>query len=164
MSTMKKWFIFAIVLSCLSIVLGACSTKKQSAPPEKTPELSPVILEQEEVIVAAVEDEELYRNVVNQLEHAGFTVGEPAEAAIDMFKAESGMILTINGDALLPLHLYKLDPSDKRLEIVEDTGNLPVYIGSKTEQLAVKKVGHFIIYLHKGHPEYDEIMKVLNNM
>ncbi|PIC80471.1 hypothetical protein CSV75_01365 [Sporosarcina sp. P18a] len=164
MSTLKKWFLYAIVFSCLLLVLVACSTKEQSAPPEKTPELSPAILEQEEVIVAAVEDEELYQNVVSRLEQAGFTVGEPAEAAIDMFRAESGMIVTINGDALLPLHLYKLDPSDKRLEIVEETGNLPVYIGSKTEQLAVKKVDHFIIYLHKGHPEYDEIMKVLHNM
>ncbi|PIC71311.1 hypothetical protein CSV67_00575 [Sporosarcina sp. P2] len=164
MSTMKKWFIYAIVLSCLSIVLVACSTKEQSATPEKTPEPSPVILEQEEVIVAAVEDEELYQNVVSQLEQAGFTVGEPAEAAIDMFRAESGMIVTINGDALLPLHLYKLDPSDKRLEIVEETGNLPVYIGSKTEQLAVINVDHFIIYLHKGHPDYEEIVKVIDNI
>lgn len=164
MSTMKKWFLYAIVLSCLSVVLVACSDKEEAEPAEKPPEQTPEILEQEEVVVAAVEDEELYQKVVNQLEDTGFTVSEPAEAAIDMFRAKSGMTVTINGDALLPLHLYKLDPSDERLEIVEDTGNLPVYIGSKTEQLAVIKVDHFIMYLHKGHPDYDEIMKIIDKI
>lgn len=164
MSTMKKWFLYAIVLSCLSVVLVACNDKEETAPPATSTELTPEIPEEEEVIVAAVDDEELYQKVVSQLEQVGLTVSEPDEAAIDMFRAESGMVLTINGDALLPLHLYKLDPSDKRLDIVEETGNLPVYIGSKTEQLAVKKVDHFIIYLHKGHPDYDEIMKIIDNI
>lgn len=164
MSTMKKWFLYAIVLSCLSVVLVACNDKEETAPPATSTELTPEIPEEEEVIVAAVDDEELYQKVVSQLEQVVLTVSEPDEAAIDMFRAESGMVLTINGDALLPLHLYKLDPSDKRLDIVEETGNLPVYIGSKTEQLAVKKVDHFIIYLHKGHPDYDEIMKIINNI
>ncbi|ARJ37958.1 hypothetical protein CSV71_03170 [Sporosarcina sp. P21c] len=164
MSIMKKWFIYATVLSCLSLVLVACSDKEEAKPAENIPELTPEILEQEEVVVAAVEDEELYQKVVSQLEETGFTVSEPAEAAMDMFRAESGMTVTINGDALLPLHLYKLDPSDKRLEIVEDTGNLPVYIGSKTEQLGVIKVDHFVMYLHKGHPDYEEIVKVLDNI
>lgn len=164
MSIMKKWFLYAIVLSCLSVVLVACNDKEETAPQETTTELTPEIPEEEEVIVAAVDDEELYQKVVSQLEQVGLTVSEPDEAAIDMFRAESGMVLTINGDALLPLHLYKLDPSDKRLDIVEETGNLPVYIGSKTEQLAVKNVDHFIIYLHKGHPDYDEIMKIIDNI
>ncbi|PIC77787.1 hypothetical protein CSV74_04055 [Sporosarcina sp. P19] len=164
MSTMKKTFLYSIVLCSLSLVLVACSDKEKVAPLETTSELTPEIPEEEEVVVAAVADEELYQKVVNQLKQAGLTVGEPTEAAIDMFKAESGMVVTINGDALLPLHLYKLDPSDKRLEIVEETGNLPVFIGSKTEQLAVKKIDHFIIYLHKGHPDYDEVMKILDTI
>ena len=164
MSFMKKWFLFAIVLSCLSFVLGACSDKEEVATEDKTPEHTPEIPVEEEIIVPAVKDEKLYQEVVSQLEEAGFTVSEPAEAAIDMFRAESGMILTINGDALLPLHLYKLDPSDERLGIVDETGNLPVYLGSKTEQLAVRRIDNFIIHLHKGHPDYDEIMKVIDKI
>ncbi|PID21525.1 hypothetical protein CSV61_09920 [Sporosarcina sp. P3] len=164
MSTMKKWILYAIVLSSLSLVLVACSDEEETAPLEKTPELTPETPEEEEVVVAAVTDEELYQNVVSRLEQAGLTVSEPAEAALDMFKAESGMIVTINGDTLLPLHLYKLNPSDERLGIVEETGTLPVYIGSKTEQLAVKKIDHFIIYLHKGHPDYDKVMKIIDTL
>lgn len=164
MSFMKKWILYAVVLSCLSVALVACSDKEEAAPKEKTPELTPEIPEEEEIIVPAVEDEKVFQEVVSQLEVEGFTVSEPAEAAIDMFRAESGMTLNINGDALLPLHLYKLDPSDKRLEIVDETGNLPVYIGSKTEKLAVRRIDNFIIHLHKGHPDYDEIMKVIDKI
>ena len=164
MSFMKKWFLYAIVLSGLSVALVACSDKEETAPPEKTPELTPEIPKDEEIIVPTLEDEELFLEVANQLKQAGFTVGEPAEAAIDMFRAESGMILNINGDALLPLHIYKLDPSDKRLDMVDETGNLPVYLGSKTEKLPVRRIDNFIIHLHKGHPDYDEIMKVIDKI
>ena len=163
MSSIKKWFLYALVLSCLSVVLVACSDKEEDSS-EQTTEEVPVVPEEEEVIVPAVADEEMYQDVVNRLEEAGFTVSEPTEASIDMFRAEDGMVLNIDGDALLPLHIYKLDPSDKRLPAVDETGNLTVYLGSKTEQLEVKKIENFIIHLHKGHPDYDEIMKVLNEI
>ena len=161
MNPMKKWLMYGLLLCSVSIVLAACSDEKEEAAPSAP---APSLPQEEEIVVPAVEDEEVYKKVVNGLLEAGFTVGEPAEASIDMFKAESGMILTINGDALLPLHLYKLDPSDERLAILDKTGNLPVYLGSKTEQLAVKRLDNFVIHLHKAHPDYEEIMKVIDDI
>ena len=163
MNSMKNWFLYAAILGCLSVVLAACSDEGKDSP-EPSNEEVPAIPEEEEVIVPSVADEEMYQEVVNRFEQAGFTVGEPQEASIDMFRAQDGMLLNIDGDALLPIHIYKLDPSDKRLQAVEETGNLTVYLGSKTEQLEVKKIDNFIIHLHKAHPDYDEIMKVLDEI
>ncbi|ARD47147.1 hypothetical protein SporoP37_02725 [Sporosarcina sp. P37] len=164
MRVMKKWFLYAAVLTCLSLALAACNKDEETPAPEKSQDKVQEMPEEESVQIPSVTDEVLYQKAVENLKAKGFTVGEPEEAAIDMFRAESGMALTINGEPLLPLHLYKLDASDQRLQELDETGELTVYVGSKVEKLAVKRIDHFIIYLHKAHPDYVEIMKVIDEI
>lgn len=159
----KTYLIFALLFGLL-LVCSACSSKEEKS--DKKPENKPVEespAEEEIVVIPALSDERFYEDVHSKLTRNGFTVSDPLEGSTKMFGAESGMTLVVNNESLLPLHLYKLSSADQRLQQIDETGSMDIYSGSKPEKLAVKRSGDFIIYLHRGHPDYERIMQALGN-
>lgn len=165
MNGFAKFCMKLVMLSSLLFLLGACNKNEETLEPEEKleSEKKPEVIQppDEEVIIAALTDEDFFQEVYTKLQNNGFTVSEPLLANIVMFKAETGMTLVVNGESLLPLHLYKIASTDERLPKIDQTGTIEVAIGSKREPLAVNRVENFVIYLHKGHPDYENIMQVI---
>ncbi|AXH99412.1 hypothetical protein DV702_06440 [Sporosarcina sp. PTS2304] len=159
MNLITKIVFQVVVVTSMLLILGGCTKKEEVPEPEKKPEV--IVPEEELVIIPELSDEVMFEQIHNKLQNEGFTVSEPLQANLDMFQADTGMTLVVNGESLLPLHIYKLSPTDSRLPVVDQTGNIEVRVGSKLEPLAVKRMDHFIIFLHKGHPDYAEIMQTI---
>lgn len=140
-----------------AVLLGACNDQKET---ENKPEPSKPQLE--EVKVPALSDEQEYTQIHNKLSAAGFTVSEPQAADPELFGAESGMVLEINGEPLLPLHIYKLSSTDERLPVVSRTGYIDVADDMKKERIRAIRQNQFVMHLHKAHPDYEAIMDVLS--
>ncbi len=143
-----------------SLLLGACNDEDEALKEEPK-----VTKPQEEVIVIpTLTDETFFETVYEKLTGKGYVVSEPHEADIELFGAETGMTLELNGETLMPLHLYKLASSDERLQQVEKTGYLDVSNETQRDRLAVKRINNFIIYLHKGHPDYEQVMEAIDEL
>ncbi|MBY0222410.1 hypothetical protein ABZ756_04095 [Mammaliicoccus sciuri] len=158
MKSTSRLFVLLTVLT--SLLLSACNDEKNES--EEKPEVNKP--QEENVVIPALTDEAFFEQVHKKLETAGFEVSEPMEADVELFGAVSGMTLIVNKEALMPLNLYKLSPSDERLSEVDKTGYLEVTTETKHERLAAKRKDHFIIYLHKGHPDYEKVMEVLDEL
>ncbi|PIC63568.1 hypothetical protein CSV79_10975 [Sporosarcina sp. P13] len=158
MKLITKLNMSLIVVCSLLLIMGACSKKDETPEPVKKPDVIPP---EEVVIIPALTDEAFFEKVHTKLQNEGFTVSEPLQANVEMFRADTGITLVVNGESLLPLHIYKIASADERLGLVDETGNIEVSLGSKREPLAVKRMGNFIIYLHKAHPDFEQIMKTV---
>ncbi|MDV6378103.1 hypothetical protein ORD22_07540 [Sporosarcina sp. GW1-11] len=158
MNCITKYCVSLVLISGLLLIVGACSKKEETPKVEKKTEVIPP---QEVVIVPTLSDEVFFEEVHNKLQDKGFTISEPLHANVEMFRAETGITLVVNGESLLPLHIYKLAPTDDRLSNVDETGSIEVSLGSKREPLAVKRMENFIIYLHKAHPDFEKIMETV---
>lgn len=140
-----------------AIFLGACSDQKEN---EEKPE--PSKPQTEIVEVPDLSDEQIFTQIHNKLSEAGFAVSGPKAADPELFGAESGMVLEINGEVLLPLHIYKLSSTDERLPNVDRNGYIDVASEEKKERIPAIRIDQFVLHLHKAHPDYKEIMDVLS--
>lgn len=150
----KKLILLSIGIAA---VLGACN--EQTEIKEKPEPSKPQI---EEVTVPDLSDEQVYTQIHNKLSAAGFIVSEPKAADPELFGAESGMTLEINGEPLLPLHIYKLSSTDERLAAIDQNGYIDVADDVKKERVRAIRLDEFVIHLHKAHPDYEAIMDVLS--
>lgn len=158
MKSASKMFLMFTVIA--GLLLSACSEEKKKI--EDKPELDKPV--EEAVKIPALSDEGFFEDLHSRLTIEGFTVSEPLEADPELFGAESGMTLQINGEKLMPLHVYKFADSDERLSEVDETGYLHITDETKNERIAAKRKESFIIYLHKGHPDYEEVMELLEDL
>ena len=157
MKPISRMFLMLPIIA--GLLLSACSEEKKET--EDKPELDKP---EEEVIIPALSDDAFFEDLHNQLTKEGFKVSEPLKAEPELFGAESGMTLQINGDMLMPLHIYKFADSDERLSQVDEKGYLHITTETKNERIAAKRKDSFIIYMHKGHPDYEQVMDVLDGL
>ncbi|WP_301110167.1 hypothetical protein [Sporosarcina sp.] len=152
--------LFMMFIIFAGLLLSACSEEKKETE-DKSEVKNP---EEEVVIIPLLSDEAFFEDLHSRLLNEGFKVSEPLKADPKLFGAESGMTLQINEEKLMPLHVYKFADSDERLSQVDETGYLHVITETKNERIAAKRKNSFIIYLHKGHPNYDQVMEILDDL
>ncbi|MBB4823273.1 putative small lipoprotein YifL [Sporosarcina luteola] len=107
--------------------------------------------------------DEYYKNIVDILKDAGYEVDNVQEADTDFFvDAKSSMKLDINGENILPLQVYEIDPDSESLKTAQETGLAPAQFEGQTfEQEGVEVIGNHYFFLAEGHPNQADVIKLL---
>ncbi|QTD40843.1 hypothetical protein [Sporosarcina sp. Te-1] len=108
-------------------------------------------------------EDEYYNNLVNILKDAGYDLGNVEVGDNDFFvDTKSSMKVALNGEDMLPLQVYEIDPDSESLKAAQETGLAPAeFEGQKFDQEGVLVIDNHYFFLSEGHPDQADVYKLL---
>lgn len=181
---MKKFLPFVLLLA-LSLVLAACGggkakEEKADATPkeeQKAAEETPATEEETtdaaageiepnefgEIIDPASVDNEYFKSIHQLLKDAGYEVGDLQATDHGFFFAKQAVSFEVNGEDMLPMQIYDLDPASEHLaKAKENNGLAPATFDGQEGEIPVKVYDHYYFFIGEGHPDAEAIYKLLD--
>lgn len=161
---MKKLLPLLMLLLALTFTLAACNNDKKEADATTEEQTSQSDATEEvsgEVVDPTSVDNEFFKSVEKLLKDKGYEVGELQATDHEFFGAKQAVAMEIDGEDMLPLQIYDLDPADENLAKAKETGMGMATFEGESGEIPVLAIDHYYFFLGEGHPAQKDIYKLL---
>ncbi|WP_391207611.1 hypothetical protein [Psychrobacillus sp. L4] len=165
---MKKLLPLLMLMLTLTFVLAACNDDKKEtgnadaeAPKEEQVSTDETTEVSGEIVDPTSVDNEFFKTVETLLKEKGYDVGELKATDHGFFGAKQAVAMEIDGEDMLPLQIYDLDPADENLVKAKETGMGMATFEGEQGEIPVLAIDHYYFFLGEGHPAQKDIYKLL---
>ena len=157
---MKKLFM-TLLMAMLVAALAACSGDEKKDEEQATDSTVTEGTSDEDVAVESTGNE-YYDNVVAILKDAGYEVTNVTDGDPEFFTdTKNAFSAEINGEDMLTLQLFEIDPDSEYLKNAKETGMGQAEFEGEVAEIPVDVIGNHYIFLAEGHPDQEDVIKLL---
>lgn len=147
-----------LLVALIVSALAACSGDDKNND-NQTPEKDST--EQTDGATSGEIEDEYYKNVVEILKDEGYEVTNITGGDPEFFTdTKSSFGAEVNGEDMLQLQLFEIDPNSEHLKNAKATGMGQAEYEGEVAELPVLVIGNHYIFLAEGHPDQLAIYKL----
>ena len=104
-----------------------------------------------------------FDRILDLLKDAGLEVGEKTTGFADIAGTTQVMNVVIDGEDMLPLQVYMMEPDSENLKSAKEKGEVTMEFEGQEGQIPMEAKDDFLYFIADGHPEHDKVYDVLDN-
>ncbi len=164
MEKMKK-VLFLLMTGVIAAALAACGGEEKAA--DKPAENQAAGTENDTADKPVADDvdpvDPNFDTIIDLLKKAGLDVGEKKTGFADIEGTQQVMEVEIDGEDMLPLQIYKMDPDSDNLKSAKEEGKVTMTFEGESGEIPMNAKGDFLYFLSEGHPDQAKVYEVIEN-
>lgn len=101
--------------------------------------------------------------IIDLLKDAGLEVGDKTTGYADIDGTLQVMTVVIEGEDMLPLQVYKMEPDSDNLKSAKEKGVVTMEFEGQSGEIPMEAKDDFLYFLAEGHPDQEKVYKVMEN-
>lgn len=104
-----------------------------------------------------------FLQIAELLETEGLNPSEPLVGENDVKGSVDNAWIVVDGEDMLPLQIYEMEPGDENLETAKDTGEVTLSFDGMEGEVPVELIkDNYVIFFAEGHPDRDQVIKLID--
>ncbi|GKV68197.1 hypothetical protein NCCP2716_06950 [Sporosarcina sp. NCCP-2716] len=166
MEKMKK-VLFLLMVGIVAAALAACGGDKKADDKPAAPAGEEAGTDSGTADEPVAEDvdpvDPNFDKIIDLLKKAGLEVGEKKTGFADIEGTQQVMEVEIDGEDMLPLQIYKMDPDSENLKSAKEEGKVTMTFEGESGEIPMNAKGDFLYFIADGHPDRDKVYEVIEN-